>query len=97
LGDELPRGLAGGITLDFVASTKPLIGIPPVLFKDHWVDALSEPNGNNLETRVYDPAGTNPGFYSNIHVNREQAMAWLRREARQIMNAKKAARSRRSH
>jgi hypothetical protein len=39
-----------------------------------------------------DPASTNRSIYSNLHVNRSQATAWLKRDARYEFEVKRGER-----
>jgi hypothetical protein len=54
-------------------------------FKEHWIDARQgQWHKDNSYTRTSLPSGNEPRFYSNLHVERESALAWLSGAAEHI-------------
>lgn len=90
-GIELP--IRGAIMPEHDARTRPVVEIPRVIFKDHWIDFTSIVNGrDNIFTGLYKTSDNGRHAYSNIHVDHRSALRWLRKDARAALDSKKRLR-----
>ena len=90
-GNHLPNGMNSGMTLNQAASLKILDEISSQLFRTYLIEVMPVVRrGSNLEMVIYDLSS--PNVYSNVHVNRQQAMSWLSGDARHEFEAKKKLR-----
>ena len=59
--------------------------IAPDYFKEHWVEVHQGwMHKENAYTRTSRPSGDEPRYYSDLHVDRVQALIWLGGDARRI-------------
>jgi hypothetical protein len=73
------RQLRNGWDLKSAPGIQPIEKIEPTYFREHWIDVHQAwINQDNAYTRTSHPAGDEPTFYSDLHVDRVQALNWLR-------------------
>ena len=65
-----------------------LSAVPPLYFKDHWIDLLPAiRERDNCYTQADFPVKRSNVFFSDLHANRLGALAWLRTEAAETMRS----------
>ena len=80
-GRRLKRGW------DLVSAVRiyPIEPIDAVFFREHWIDVHQAwMHKENAFVVTSKPAQIEPEFYSDLHVDRSQASAWLHGEARHV-------------
>jgi hypothetical protein len=79
------RQLRNGWDLKSAPGIQPIEKIEPSYFREHWIDVHQAwMQKENAYTRTSLPAGNEPSFFSDLYVDRAEALNWLRGEARHI-------------